>query len=89
MSRTRGDKSSSYDGQTHYKVDIPREHNYFYGEFESRYMPIGLANTYVMWLQDKHRLDDFFFPGIVSVFRFNKYFNYITLKVLYIYVIIF
>ena len=36
----------------------------FYEEFESRYIPIGLANIYVMWLQDKHRLDDFFFLGL-------------------------
>ena len=40
MSCKQDNKSSSHGEKTHYKANIPREHDYFHGEFESQYMPI-------------------------------------------------
>jgi len=59
--------------------DIHEEHNYNHKEYASQYMPARFANTFVMRLQDRHRLEDIF-PGIVRIFNFYIFFYLLYIK---------
>jgi hypothetical protein len=88
MSHIQGGRSSSHVEWPYYDDDIPRKHDYFHGDFKSHYMPIGPTDTFVLQLLDRHWSNDVF-VGIIKIFNVNKFFHYLTLHVLYIYVIIF
>ena len=51
-------------------------------------MPTGSIYTFVLRLEDKHGLKDVF-TIIVRILIFNTFLIYLTLKVLYIYELIF
>jgi hypothetical protein len=50
-------------------------------------MPTEPADTSVLRLQDQHRSDDVF-ASTISIFCFNIFLIYLSLKVLYMYVLI-
>jgi hypothetical protein len=83
MSCTRGVRSFSHVKRPHYNNDILgehgdeilKEHDYFYGEFGSQYMPIRLINTLILQLHHRHQ-SEYIFAGIVRIFNLNKFFHY-------------
>jgi hypothetical protein len=71
MPCTQGGGSFSHVKPPHLEDD-QGEHYYEHVEYQSSCMPIRPSNTYVLWLQDQHQLEEAF-TDIVIILNFNKF----------------